>query len=111
MSDELPEIELERYLNKLRNSKELASELGVSTDYVKAMKWHGFTMPGGKASVRMARGFLDSCEPFGVLATKRRPKPQERPDASSGKSHAPLQTHAPRKPSSGSPKNRLRTAV
>jgi len=112
MTDEpSPQIELERYLNRMRTGKDLANELGVSPDYISTMKWNGFSMPGGKASIRMARTFIEECEPFGVLATKRRPRLPEQSDASSGKSHGPTRKRVQRKPSSDSRKNRLHKAV
>lgn len=95
----------------MRTAKDLANELGVSPDYISTMKWNGFSMPGGKASIRMARTFIEECEPFGVLATKRRPKSPEQSAASSDKSHGRPPTRAQRKPLSDSRKNQLRKAV
>lgn len=34
---------------KLLNQKDLARSLGVSLDFVRAMKFQGFLMPGGRA--------------------------------------------------------------
>lgn len=56
----------ERYLHKMRTTIDLAAEMGVSRDYIVAMKSHGFKMPGGKASLLMARNFLSDCSDFKV---------------------------------------------
>lgn len=63
-------IELERYLSRMRTAKDLATELDVSRNYLTAMKAHGFKMPGGKASIRMARSFLEKCEAFAVTSER-----------------------------------------
>ena len=60
MFEEPPAITVERYLHKLRSARELAAEMGVSRNYILAMRHHGFKMPGGKASLRMARVFIES---------------------------------------------------
>lgn len=82
-SDHPPSIILlEKYLTSMRDIRGLASELNVSRDYILAMKWHGFQMPGGKASIRMARAFLEQCSTFKVV-TKHHPDSQARKAASS----------------------------
>lgn len=43
---------------KLLSIKELASDLGVSRRFVTYMKAAGFQMPGGRATVSEARGWL-----------------------------------------------------
>lgn len=43
---------------RLWNVAELAAALGVSRDYILAMKRHGFPMPLGRASVPMAHDWL-----------------------------------------------------
>ena len=65
-SSDSPVIELERYLHRMRTAGRLADELDVSPNFIQAMKRHGFKMPGGKASVSMARKFLADCPEFGV---------------------------------------------
>jgi hypothetical protein len=98
MSDKITEttsIELERYLTVMRDTSALARELNVSRDYINAMKFHGFRMPGGKASIRMARSFLEACGSFKVRkVTKPSQDPSTPQDASSDKSHALPQKHA-----------------
>lgn len=59
-------IALERYLNLMRTQGELQKELGVSKDYIAALKFHGLKMPGGKASIRMVRTFLETCDTFQI---------------------------------------------
>ena len=59
-------VEVERYLHRMRNACGLAPELTVSLNYIQAMKRQGFKMPGGKASIAMARKFLAECPEFGV---------------------------------------------
>ena len=104
-------LEVEKYLNQMRSSKDLATELGTSTDYIKAMKYQGFRLPGGKASIRMARSFLENSDSFGVRkTTKRPPASPQQSGASSDISREPTQKCAQRKPSSGSPKSPPRTA-
>jgi len=51
-------IVLDRHLHRMRTTKDLALELDVSAAYIRAMKKAGFSMPGGKASLAMARQFL-----------------------------------------------------
>lgn len=65
-----PQIEKERWLTTMRDIGNLAKELGVSKDYVSAMKFNGFAMPGGKASIRMARKFLKNCPEFSVRKSR-----------------------------------------
>ena len=67
MIEEPPAIIVERYLHQLRCAGELAAEMGVSRNYL-AMRHHGFKMPGGKASLRMARAFIETCDEFKVRA-------------------------------------------
>ncbi len=43
---------------RLFNMNELATALGVNRGYIRLMKFGGFKMPGGKASVGMAHRFL-----------------------------------------------------
>lgn len=104
-------IEVEQYLNKLRTGKDLAKELGVSFDYIKAMKWHGFVMPGNKASLRMATVFLSECKGFSVSTTTHHPKTPAHSASSSGKSHEPILKHGRRKPSSDSQKTQPHTTL
>lgn len=61
-----PAIEVERYLHRMRDAGKLSAELDVSPNFIQAMKRQGFKMPGGKASVSMARKFLAECPEFGV---------------------------------------------
>jgi hypothetical protein len=66
-------IEVERYLSRMRTAKDLSAELDVSRNYLTAMKAHGFAMPGGKASLRMARTFLEKSESFAVVSERPTP--------------------------------------
>jgi hypothetical protein len=109
MSPIAPHIELEVYLGKLRSSQELAEQMGVSRNYILAMKRRGFSLPGGKASLHMAKHFLTTCGDFKVNA-ERRPAPPQTPASSSGTAHAPNGRNARRKPSSGSLKTQPRKA-
>lgn len=43
---------------KLMSACELAFELGRSVQYIYAMKRRGFLMPGGRATLAEARGWL-----------------------------------------------------
>lgn len=95
-------IETERFLTVMRDKKTLATELGVSREYINAMRHHGFKMPGGKASIRMAREFLASCDEF-IVRARPQALPQP-PDESCDRSHAPSRKRVRRKPSSGSRK-------
>ena len=106
-----PALDVEKYLNQMRSAKDLAAELGTSVDYIKAMKFQGFRLPGGKASIRMARSFLENSESFGVRKTTKRP-PASPPQsgASSDTPREPAQKCVQRKTLSGSPKSPPRTA-
>ena len=42
----------------LKNIKKLAEALGVSPVFIKRMKWAGFAMPGGVATVEWALQWL-----------------------------------------------------
>lgn len=46
------------YLDELHSRKELAALLKRSDDYIGAMVFLGFIMPGGRASLRGAMSFL-----------------------------------------------------
>ncbi len=104
-----PEISVERYNHLLRSSLSLATEMGVSRNYISAMKFNGFRMPGGKASLSMARKFMVKCPEFKVR--EHPPGEPLPPDASCDTGYAPTQRHGRRKPSSAIPKNPLRTAA
>ena len=103
-----PTLEVEQYLGQLRDTKSLATELKVSRDYILAMRHHGFRMPGGKASIRMARTFIETCDEFMVRARRQAPPPP--PAASGDTPRAPLPKRAPHKPSSDSLKIQPHTA-
>lgn len=113
-------LDLDSHLNKLRTLTDLAQHMGVSRNYIIAMKRHGFVMPGRKASLAMARHFLTHCADFkirGGSSSTSRPKikahctTQPPPmDASCDTAHEPAPTHGPRKPSSGIRKIQLRKA-
>lgn len=94
-----PTLEVEQYLGQLRDIKSLASELKVSRDYIVAMRHHGFRMPGGKASLRMAQSFISTCEDF--MVRERRPASPRPPAASYDTPHEPPPKRARRTPSSG----------
>ena len=91
-------IELHRYLHRMRDTADLCEQMGVSRYYVGAMKFHGFKMPGGKASVHMAKRFILTCPDFTVTGRHTEPPPPR--GASCGKSHAPASKNGRRKPSS-----------
>jgi len=76
-----PTLEVEQYLGELRDTKNLATALKVSRDYILAMKHHGFRMPGGKATLRMAHHFIANCDDF--MVRERRPASPQPPAASS----------------------------
>jgi len=81
----------------MRSACDLAKQIGVSRNYLTAMRFHGFAMPGGKASLVMARQFISVTPKFKV-----RERPQDKPlppAASSGKANAPVTTNGRRKPS------------
>jgi hypothetical protein len=48
----------------LLNITQLAAELGVSTCFVKRMKWAGFPMPGGRSTVAWALEWLKANPSF-----------------------------------------------
>ena len=102
-----PSIEVEQYLGQLRDTKGLSAELKVSRDYILAMRNHGFRMPGGKATIRMARNFIETCEEF--MVRERRPASPPQPGASGDRSHEPPPKRGPRRPSSDSQKTRPHT--
>ena len=107
-NEQEPEIRLEKYLQSLRPASELAVEMNVSRDYILAMRHHGFRMPGGKASIRMAHTFLQSCSEFKV---KERPQVSPPPTAAfSDTEHEPTRKNVRRKPSSDSRKIQPHTA-
>ena len=91
-----PTLEVEQYLGELRDVKSLATALKVSRDYIVAMKHHGFRMPGGKATLRMAHNFISNCDEF--MVRERRPASPQPPVASCDKPHEPLPKRAPHKP-------------
>lgn len=67
---------------RLRNMKELAATLGVSREFLLAMKRDGFAMPGGRATVAAAHAWLAAHPDFRVgsrhkkTALTRAPKPR-----------------------------------
>ena len=101
-------LELDTHHHQLRTLTDLAAQMGVSRNYVIAMKRHGFVMPGRKASLAMARHFLTHCSDFQVREPGKAPTPQM--DASCDTAHEPTHLRAQRKPSSGIRKIQLRKA-
>ncbi len=110
MSDtDTPSIELDTHLHLMRSACDLAKQIGVSRNYLTAMRFHGFSMPGGKASLVMARQFISSTPKFKV-----RERPQDKPlppAASSDRAHAQALRNAQRKPSFGTRKSQPRTTA
>jgi hypothetical protein len=49
---------------KLLNQRDLARELGVSSVFVKRMKYAGFAMPGGRSTVEWALQWLQKNPDF-----------------------------------------------
>ena len=89
----------------LLNMKLLASELGVSPVFIKRMKYAGFEMPGGVATVEWALDWLRKHPDFRQKDHLRPPRELHQdaehlrpPDGY--RCHGPYQKHAPRKPSS-----------
>ena len=89
-------IELDTHLHLMRSGRELASLMGVSRNYLTAMKFTGFTMPGGKASLAMARQYIYHSPKFRVTEHPQEPPPP--PASSFGTTHAPRKTNGQRKP-------------
>ena len=105
MTETSPHIEIERYHLRMRTREELAKEMGVSRNYILAMRRRGLRFPGGKASLRMVEDFLSTSPDFKVREhSQGSPQPSA---ASFGITHVPYMKSARRKPSSGSPKNPL----
>jgi hypothetical protein len=48
----------------LNNVSELAKALGVSPVFIKRMKWAGFAMPGGRATIDWALQWLQANPDF-----------------------------------------------
>ena len=107
MSTSNPAIELYTHQHCLRTAGDLAKQLKVSRNYLTAMRFHGFNMPGGKASLVMAHEFINSKTKFAVRA-----RPLDKPlplAASCGKANAPATTNGRRKPSSATRRTPLHT--
>jgi len=98
--DDCPTVGVARYFTRLRNTLELADEMGVSRDYIVAMRHHGFRMPGGKASIKMTHDFLSSSEEFKVKDRPQEPRPPQA--AFCGIDCGPTRKNVRRKPLSGS---------
>lgn len=57
---------------RLFNMADLAQVLGVDRQYIRRMKWSGFKMPGGRATVAAAHEFLAKVEDFAVSPRNRK---------------------------------------
>jgi len=63
----------------LKNVRELAAALGVSPVFIKRMKWAGFAMPGGRATVDWAIAWLQGNPTFKQSDWIRPRRDDERP--------------------------------
>jgi hypothetical protein len=66
----------------LLNVGELAAGLGVSTCFIKRMKWAGFPMPGGRSTVAWALEWLKAHPDFKQSDWTKPRRAYEHPPAS-----------------------------
>lgn len=75
---------VDRY--RLLNVTQLAAALGVSTTFIKRMRWAGFPMPGGRSTVLWAHKWLRANPDFRQCHwTKPRRDVEHQPEPAAGK--------------------------